>query len=52
MIYTMPGERGGGGGVDGIMSYNRQGTMASHAMPEYTNPRPVHLVECGEDRLR
>lgn len=33
-IYTMLGK----GGFDGIMSYNRQGTMAAHAMPEYTNP--------------
>lgn len=42
----------GPGGGDGTISYNRQGTMASHAMPEYTNPRPIHLLESGEDRLR
>lgn len=47
--YTMLGEAG----VDGeLWAYNRQGTVASHAMPEYTNPRPIHLLESGEDRLR
>lgn len=33
-------------------TYNRQGTMPTHAMPEYTDSRPIHLLESGEHRLR